>query len=107
MPRTRDVAWTQFTRDPERNGIVICKLCQSKISLGPNPRNQSIGAAKRHLESQHKQVYLSLYKSAENSSKETQISGKKRRKLKKLKKFVATNPQTQCFSEGKSTESKL
>ena len=81
MPRTRDVAWTQFTKDPERNGIVICKLCQSKISLGPNPRNQSIRAGKRHIESQHKQVFLSLYKSDENGSKETQISGKKRKEI--------------------------
>ena len=58
MGRERDIAWTQVDRDPEKEGVVIYNLCKARISLGATKRNQSIGAAKRHLQSQHKQVFF-------------------------------------------------
>ena len=56
-----DPAWTQVDRVPGNENTVVCKLCRTKLSLGATKRNFSISSVKRHLESQHKSVFFTLY----------------------------------------------
>ena len=49
---TRDSAWQHCDKDPEKEGMVTCKICKTKVSIG-SKKSQSIAAFKRHLKSHH------------------------------------------------------
>ena len=79
MVRKSDPAWTQVDRVPGSENTVVCKLCRTKLSLGATKRNFSISSVKRHLESQHKSVFFTLYvKTSEDcDAKRTIISSER------------------------------
>ena len=76
MPKhqSKDPAWSYCEPCKARDGYVSCTLCKGQVSLGPNEKNRSIGAFKKHIKNRHFSIWRELY-SAEN---DTPVSGKKR-----------------------------
>ena len=60
-PRPKDPAWSHVDIDPNKEGIVICKICKTPLSLGKDKKNQSISCMKRHLKGHHHAVWLQIY----------------------------------------------
>ena len=76
MPKhqSKDPAWSYCEPCKARDGYVSCTLCKGQVSLGPNEKNRSIGAFKKHIKNRHFSIWSESY-SAES---DTPVSGKKR-----------------------------
>ena len=93
MPRhhNRDHAWSYCEPCPSKDGYVSCTLCKGQVSLGPNPKHQSIGAFKKHIKNRHFSLWNELY-SVENT--ETPTSGKKRTRDEEVEEELEETART-------------